>query len=195
MKESMIEFNETKSSWVKRNGKWLKPLKLVGYEYDGNTNILTGSTRSGKRLELKCTGDITGIDGLVRLTEALRKQQATEGKVLNSISDPSSNSCDFKHPDYKSEFSWMEMFKSKIAGFISSRVNMGSFSMNQVKQCFEMSYKHDSLIDHVYQDPAYPSDISIHNSTSFAAKWLIKKLTKIENRKTNRKLIKRSKPK
>jgi len=35
---------------VKLNGKWLKPLKFVGYEYNGETGLFKSSTRKGKEL-------------------------------------------------------------------------------------------------------------------------------------------------
>jgi len=35
---------------VKRDGKWLKPLKFLGMEFDGITGRLKSKTRSGKEL-------------------------------------------------------------------------------------------------------------------------------------------------
>lgn len=46
-----IHFNLAKSSWVKRDGVWLKPLKFLGLTYDGTKDKLYASTRGGATLE------------------------------------------------------------------------------------------------------------------------------------------------
>jgi hypothetical protein len=43
-------FNYEKSGWVRKDGKWLKPLKFLGAVYDGITNTMSSKTRSGKTL-------------------------------------------------------------------------------------------------------------------------------------------------
>lgn len=43
--------NEAKSGWVKKDGKWIKPLKYLGLEYDGSRDSFTANTRSGNRKE------------------------------------------------------------------------------------------------------------------------------------------------
>jgi hypothetical protein len=45
-----IEINQTKSGFVKKGGKWLKPLKFLGLEYDGEQNKLRAKTRNGSEL-------------------------------------------------------------------------------------------------------------------------------------------------
>jgi len=49
--ESGIKINEDKSGWVKKDGKWLKPLRFLGMEYDGNTSSFRAKTRTGSTLE------------------------------------------------------------------------------------------------------------------------------------------------
>jgi hypothetical protein len=57
--ESGIELSAEKTDWVKYKNKWLKPLKFLGVEYDGKTDILRASTRNGKDkvMEWKLTED------------------------------------------------------------------------------------------------------------------------------------------
>jgi len=45
-----IPINKEKSGWVKRNGKWLKPLKFLGLVYDGSQDKLYSETRTGNKL-------------------------------------------------------------------------------------------------------------------------------------------------
>lgn len=44
---------ENKASWIKKDGKWLKPLKFLGLEYNGLENTLKAHTRNGATLEVK----------------------------------------------------------------------------------------------------------------------------------------------
>jgi hypothetical protein len=41
---------ETKSHWVKKDGKWLRPLKFLGLEYDGKKDEFRANTRKGSKL-------------------------------------------------------------------------------------------------------------------------------------------------
>lgn len=47
------EVSDEKSGWIKRNGKWLKPLKFLGIEYDPRTETIRGATRNGSNFEVK----------------------------------------------------------------------------------------------------------------------------------------------
>lgn len=53
LKSLGIEVASDKSSMVKIDGNWLKPLKFLGCQYDGKTGILRAATRSGKTMEMK----------------------------------------------------------------------------------------------------------------------------------------------
>jgi len=48
MKSAGIEYAKEKCDWVKWDGKWLKPLKFLGLEFDGQT--LKAKTRKGSEL-------------------------------------------------------------------------------------------------------------------------------------------------
>lgn len=43
---------------MKRDGVWLKPLKFLGLEYDGNTQELYAATRNGSKLRLNEKADL-----------------------------------------------------------------------------------------------------------------------------------------
>jgi hypothetical protein len=46
-----ITFHGEKSGWVKRAGRWLKPLKFLGMVYDPFREVFYSSTRKGNSLE------------------------------------------------------------------------------------------------------------------------------------------------
>lgn len=47
-----VNLHPVKSGWVKYAGKWLKPFKFLGMEYDGPTDTLRVHTRNGSRVEV-----------------------------------------------------------------------------------------------------------------------------------------------
>jgi hypothetical protein len=53
LEEKGIEMSPEKTRWVKQNGKWLKPLKFLGCEYNGMEDTLRASTRNGGSAEMK----------------------------------------------------------------------------------------------------------------------------------------------
>lgn len=46
------KFGWRKCGWVKKDGKWLKPLKFVGLVYDPFADLLSASTRNGATLPM-----------------------------------------------------------------------------------------------------------------------------------------------
>jgi hypothetical protein len=47
-----ISYSPSKCGFVKRGGKWLKPLKFLGLVYDGLKDTLSAQTRNGSTLSL-----------------------------------------------------------------------------------------------------------------------------------------------
>jgi hypothetical protein len=47
-----IMFSKEKCGYIKRGGKWLKPLKFLGLVYDGLKDTLSAQTRGGSTLAL-----------------------------------------------------------------------------------------------------------------------------------------------
>jgi hypothetical protein len=48
MERSGIEYSPEKSRWVKREGRWVHPLKFLGLVWDGE--VLSAATRNGSKL-------------------------------------------------------------------------------------------------------------------------------------------------
>lgn len=46
-----LSYNEEKCGFIKKGGRWLKPLKFLGLTYNGATDKLYASTRAGASLE------------------------------------------------------------------------------------------------------------------------------------------------
>jgi len=46
-----VLLNSNKSGWIRYDGKWLKPLKFLGIEYDPWKDTLKGNTRNGSTVE------------------------------------------------------------------------------------------------------------------------------------------------
>lgn len=86
---------------------WLKPLKFLGLEYDGNTNVLRSRTRKGKTLI---------YDKEKMLREMNRR-------------DLNLHPNDENYTESKNTF--YEFTRSKYIGFVTSRLFNGSW--NQTK--------------------------------------------------------------
>jgi hypothetical protein len=147
-----IEFNHKKSGWVKRNGQWLKPLKFLGLIYDGRTNRIRAATRKGSDL-------IYDKEELVRMIyESKVKPTYEERKRATSWN------------------SWEMMIKSKLIGFIQSRLYQGDWNLDGYEQSFELNDKEGSYTN-LYQVRWRQAElITVFNSTTFASEWLVKKL-------------------
>lgn len=51
MEAANISINPNKSGPIKLGGAWIRPLKFLGMEYDGNKQTYRASTRKGATLE------------------------------------------------------------------------------------------------------------------------------------------------
>lgn len=56
--DSGIMIAKEKSGWIKREGKWLKPIKFLGLTYDPESRELMGNTRNGSRLLMQLSRDV-----------------------------------------------------------------------------------------------------------------------------------------
>jgi hypothetical protein len=72
------EVEPSKCGWVKYDGKWLKPLKFLGMEYDGVTNTFRAKTRKGATLEF--SGGPSAIPELIEALERLDPGDYISGK-------------------------------------------------------------------------------------------------------------------
>lgn len=105
-----------KSGWVKKDGIWLKPLKFLGLEYDGEKNELRASTRKGSKL----------IYDKASLLEALEEGYYNIGGT--SAGKPAK------------PMSWERFAVSKYTGWILSRLYNGSWNQEEYVQNFSLTY-------------------------------------------------------
>jgi hypothetical protein len=68
-----IEEAEGKGGFIKKDGKWLKPLKFLGMEYDGITDVFRARTRNGATLEFS-----SAQSRLLELEATLRRMKLTD---------------------------------------------------------------------------------------------------------------------
>lgn len=79
-KEAGVFAKPEKSGWVKREGKWIKDLKLVGLRYDPFVDSIFASTHSGKTKEMKWErGDEMSPDRLQEVREWIRNNPGFYG--------------------------------------------------------------------------------------------------------------------
>jgi hypothetical protein len=145
-----IDIHPEKSGWVKKDGKWLKPLKFLGLVFDGRTNSFQAETRNGSLLKL--TSNVKSISAIINhLEEKIRNHEEL--------------SYDLKSP------SWEAIFKSKLIGFIQNRMYSGSWDVQNMKQDFTFRFERKSWCD-VKRNQAWFGDLDIFNSSSYACESL-----------------------
>jgi hypothetical protein len=144
-KDSGIKINEEKSGWVKRNNIWVKPLKFLGLEFDGIT--LKAKTRKGADLILD-----------------QKRLDLIEEHLIDREDTPQSQFI-------KNGPSWQEYFRSKLTGFIQSRLYQNNWDIKDLEQDFQMSFINNSWMTSKLNKT--PSRLTIYNSSSFASDSLI----------------------
>jgi hypothetical protein len=130
------------SGWVKRAGKWLKPLKFLGLVFDGTS--LKSETRNGKSLTLS-----PNVEHAVRLIE-MKKFETIVMKMISkeiiSIRKSASIPADSWSQMLKTSrsSSIARVFQSKLAGFIQARLYNGSWNLAGLEQDFNLTFVHKS---------------------------------------------------
>jgi len=141
-----------KTDWVKKDGVWKKPLVFLGLEYNGETNKLSAKTRKGSTLEYD------------------------KEDLIDAINNPEVIKGYEKRKRKQDWTSWEALIKSKLFGFVQSRLYQGSWNMDGYEQCFELNEKEGSWV-RLYQTRKQHSEyMTIFNSTTFASEWLVKRL-------------------
>lgn len=100
---SGIHINWEKSGWVRRNGVWIKPLKFLGLEWDGQS--LKAATRTGSRLLADDTRSAWSI-----LTDTFVYKR--------------------KVPNYN--HTWEYIFKGSLAGQLQSKLYNGTWNLEEI---------------------------------------------------------------
>lgn len=161
-----ISFHTEKCHWIKKGGVWLRPLKFLGLEYDGRRNELKAKTRKGSELKYDKQDLIT---------------------IINKEADLSS--INYKH--YKDGRTWESLIKSKLLGFIQSRLYQGDWNLEGYEQSFDLNPKKGSWVEHWYHITRQKQTnviLNVFNSTTFASEWLVSILRKITLHKIEKKL-------
>lgn len=140
-----LKLNLSKSSWVKRDGKWLKPLKYLGLTYHPQDGSLHASTRKGSTLSLG---------------------KPFEKRILESESSRLEHIFNEANPYRKSS---RAIWENKIFGLIQSRLYSGSWNINLPEQDFSWKPIHGSWGS--WRDRR---NINIFNSSSKAIRWLVR---------------------
>lgn len=102
MPEWGVHLHPTKSGWVKRDGKWLKPLNFLGLSWDGTS--LSAVTKKGSRLIADSKHDAFSL-----LTDLL---SGTYGTLYINT--------------------WETILKSKFGGTLISRMYSGDWNIEDV---------------------------------------------------------------
>lgn len=173
--ESGIRVNWLKSRWLRRDGKWLNPLKFLGlvYEYTTDTTIpesqirqhgtLSNATRSPKPV----TVDIYHV-----IEDAWAYDHGKQVSPTTGKSD-----------------SFEEWFKTKYHGLLMSMIYKGRLDIDNLQQDFTYHYKNrswsdlnESGIDFTSTIPAneqgHRIKVDVFNSSSFAHQSLANRITK-----------------
>lgn len=175
MAKANIEVNWEKSAAVKEAGVWLKPLRFLGMEYDGNKQIFRAATRSGASLEFTDlqsvqaylhnlrdhrdrtqfgSGDAWGLK--LSMENAFRGMSGQAAlKLAQALyrKTPGEPSWQDLHPNLLKQlgskdfkFSWENLFKSKAYGYFMSRMQCDSWDQ-AIEQNFDYTFKAGSWAD------------------------------------------------
>jgi len=174
--ESNIQINWEKSKWIKRNGTWHSSLKFLGERFipkellEGYANLklqqggqLKSETRKGKSLLFE------DYD-LIKQAEAYDKSQENEKE---------------ESPSRGSHWSFIQWFKTKYFGFVTSRLYNGSMELDDIVQDFSYKFKTWSWsslesmrnpIGRRYYGREEKIPLDTFNSSSFACRSLANRL-------------------
>jgi len=160
-----ITINPEKSGYVKYAGKWLKPLKFLGLEFDGR--IFRAHTRKGSFLPL---GDEQ--KQLIEMFDMIQRDQtfSTAEEVLDYLEEKvEKRSHTGSYSDFLQGNSWESYFKSRLIGFIQSRLYQGQWNLENLEQDFELKFIKGSWMD----TKLLKTDVNIFTASSFACYSLL----------------------
>jgi hypothetical protein len=150
-----IVIHPDKSQMVKRNGIWKGAIKFLGLKFDGL--VLQANTRKGSKLmfEQKIK-DLLKLEE-TRLTQGLKIESRDDIiKYLDKDESTSSTSAGS---------SWREYFKSKLIGFVQSRLYQGDWNLENLEQDFNYRFVNQSWAEKIGPKKG---DLNVFNSSSFA---------------------------
>jgi len=139
MNQANVVYEMSKSGDIKKEGIWKKELKFLGLIYNGVTKQLRADTRDGKSKLIFDKED---------LITALSKRE----HLASGTSPP---------PSKDAKFSWDKFVQSSVAGFIFSRLYIGSWNLEEYVQNFNLSYCKGSWVEHYHKWCAIQNRYSI----------------------------------
>lgn len=162
-----IHFNLSKSSWIKKNGKWLKPLKFLGLVYDGNKDKLYADTRKGSEL----------LYDKQDLVKAYNDMRQAKGNM------PWKETESWYNRKWKDKYTFEDLVNSKLWGFIQSRLYQGSWNLDNYEQEFRLTYKRNSYVAYSMRlkSAALREKFTVFNSSTYASEWMVKKLKTVKS--------------
>jgi hypothetical protein len=176
-----IETAPEKSGFVKKDGKWLKPLKFLGMEYDGTTDTFRARTRNGATLSWS-----GGASALLELDSLLTSQNTMANPIVGKGSAQGIELSTAGLPLAESlaqRGSWENLFTSEFSGFMFSRMQCDSWNI-KLDQDFSLTGSKVITGSWLSQqsstiDPANPNHSlkRYASHTRTARRWLWVKLT------------------
>jgi hypothetical protein len=152
-----IQINNNKSGYVKYNGKWEKPLKFLGLEFNGEE--FKAHTRKGSRLQL--------TEPMKLLMEAMSKIDSNYLNVEEALKYLKEREEENLNENYQgNKSSWTEYFKNRITGFIQSRLYQGKWNLDNLEQDFHMTFVNKSWLTTKLVKLNW--ELDVFNSSSFA---------------------------
>lgn len=149
-----LVIHEDKSFWVKREGKWLAPLKYLGLIYDAATETLSSKTRFHQR---SLTLDKSFLEKVARCGSKLTGGDRKTGDII----------------------SWSELSKTKIFPFLTSRLYEGQLAPLRGSE-YVFKPVQGSLIDLIPNWTPLYSKIDVTNSSSIGCFILCEYLTRMK---------------
>jgi Reverse transcriptase (RNA-dependent DNA polymerase) len=134
--------NQQKSSWIRRDGKWLKVLKFLGLIYDPFKEEFRASTRKGSELILNASilsflKEWDSYNPPLKITESERLKD-----IGSNINIETSKL--LKLDNLVKEYNLINVSKSDLFGFITSRLYNGEWN-SSVIQDFALRFNINSL--------------------------------------------------
>lgn len=152
-----IELNTDKSGWVKKDGRWLKPLKFLGMQFDGSK--WRAASRKGSTLEMKIR-TLKKLKDVKEIPYLNKKKTAL--KIIKSIP----------------KWTWDIFAKTNYAGLIQSRMYAGSWHVKPYSQKVSLEYHRGSYLA-TCKRPINVF-INLYNSRSIASQSLVQHLKSLK---------------
>jgi hypothetical protein len=155
-----VQFAKSKCGYVKRDGKWLKPLKFLGLEL--GKDFFRANTRKGSRLalskrELMLSELFTELHDKVQV---LNVEEAID-LILNKTDELRASGLSER---LELGPSMSRIFESRLAGWIVNRLQSGSFNLDDIHQDFNMKFVQGSWMTTKLNH----WNLSIFNSSSYS---------------------------